>query len=236
MRTMHTAEMNGALQERRIGEFFSQLSPEGLREFGAMEYVSSYPASAVLFMEGDLPQGVYLIREGRVKLSICSSDGKKLILRIADAGELLDITAAMSGTPYEMTAETIHNCQVSFIRRDDFLRFLLGHPDVYQSVARELSLNYRKACEKLRSVVLSSSVSERLARLLLEWGNTGKETDRGTRVKIAMTHEEIGEFIGTSRETITRTMSDFKHRKFVMLEGSTLMISNRVALESFARG
>jgi CRP/FNR family transcriptional regulator len=218
----------------RTGQFFSHLSAEELRELEEMEYDSNYPPNAVLFMEKDLPRGIFILREGRIKLSICSSDGKKLILRVADAGELLDMTAAISGMPYEMTAETLHSCKVSFIRREDFLRFLVAHPDVYQSVARELSRNYQRACEKLRSVVLSSSVSERLARLLLEWESTGQETDRGTRVKISMTHEEIGEFIGTSRETITRTLSDFKHRKLVHLQGSTLMIANRGALESFA--
>jgi CRP/FNR family transcriptional regulator len=221
-------------ETRRTSEFFSHLSAEELREFEAMEYASNYPPNAVLFMEKDLPRGIFILREGRVKLSICSSDGKKLILRMAEAGELLDVTSAISGTAYEMTAETLHSCNVSFIRREDFLRFLVAHPDVYQSVARELSRNYQRACEKLRSVVLSSSVSERLARLLLEWGSTGQETDRGTRVKISMTHEEIGEFIGTSRETITRTLSDFKHRNLVHLQGSTLMIANRGALESFA--
>ncbi len=69
----------------------------------------------------------------------------------------------------------------------------MEHPEAYQSVARELSFRYQRACEKLRAVVLCSSASERLARLLLEWGDSGQETELGTRVKISMTHEEIGE-------------------------------------------
>ena len=235
METAHRGERTEIPGTRRAGEFFRQLSAEAMKEFEALEHASVYPANAVLFMEKDTPQGVFVLLEGRVKLSISSSEGKKLILRIADAGELLDTTAAISGTPYEMTAETQHNCTVAFVRRDDFLRFLLKHPEAYRNVARELSQNYQMACEKLRSVVLSSSVSERLARLLLEWGRSGQETERGTRVKLSMTHEEIGECIGTSRESITRTLSDFKHRKMVTLQGSTLMIPNRAALENFAR-
>ena len=201
-----------------------------------MEHPANYPPNAVLFLERDTPRGIFVLCEGRIKLSISSSDGKKLILRVAEPGDLLDMTATVSGAPYEMTAETLHHCKITFIRREDFLRFLLERPDAYQSLARELSVNYQRACEKLRSVVLTTSVSERLARLLLEWGRDGQETDRGIRVKVSMTHEEIREFIGTSRESvIMRTLSDFKHRKFVALQGSTLMISNRMGLESFAR-
>ncbi len=220
---------------RRAGEFFRQLSAEALKSFEMLEHSSNYPANAVLFLEKAMPRGVYVLCEGRVKLSISSSDGKKLIVRVAEPGDLLGMMAAISGAPYEMTAETLHNCRIAFIRRDDFLRFLFEHPEAYLSMARELSANYQKACEKLRAVVLTSSVPERLAKLLLEWGDEGQETERGIRVKVSMTHEEIGEFIGTSRESITRTLSDFKHRKMVMLQGSTLMISNRMALESFAR-
>jgi len=156
-------------------------------------------------------------------------------LHVAEAGDLLDIPATLSGAPYGMTAETLHCCKIAFIRQEDFLRFLMEHPEAYQSVARKLSFGYQRACEKLCAVVLCSSASERLARLLLEWGDSGEETELGTRVKISMTHEEIGEFIGTSRETVTRTLTDFKQRKLVRLQGATLMISNRMGLENFAR-
>ncbi len=235
MQMLNGAGQNGVSGARRPGEFFRHLPPNALKSFEMLEHPSVYPANAVLFMENDTPRGVYVLCEGRIKLSISSSDGKKLILRVAEAGELLDMTAAVSGAPYEMTAETLHNCKIAFIRRDDFLRFLMEHPEAYQSLARELSVNYQRACEKLRSVVLTTSVPERLAKLLLEWSNSGQETDYGIRIKVSMTHEEIGEFIGTSRESVTRTLSDFKHRKLVVFQGSTLMISNPTGLATFAR-
>lgn len=235
MQTAHADQPYGASATRRPGEFFRQMSAEARKSFEMMEHPANYPPNAALFLEQDTPRGIFVLCEGRIKLSISSSDGKKLILRVAEPGDLLDMTAAVSGVPYEMTAETLHHCKITFIRREDFLRFLLEHPDAYQSLVRELSVNYQRACEKLRSVVLTTSVPERLARLLLEWGSSGQETDRGIRVKVSMTHEEIGEFIGASRESVTRTLSDFKHRKLVALHGSTLMISNRMGLESFAR-
>ena len=87
-----------------------------------MKSSATYPAGAVLFLEKQDPRGVFVLCAGQVKLSISSSAGKTLILRIAKAGEILGLMAAMSGSPFEVTAETLHPCQVAFIRRDDFLQ------------------------------------------------------------------------------------------------------------------
>jgi len=97
-----------------------------------------------------------------------------------------------------------------------------------------MSAQYQGACEQLRTVGLSTSAHEKLARLLLTWSAGMQPTKEGTRLKLPLTHEEIAEFIGTTRETVTRTLSDFKVRHLVAIQGSTLMIPSRAALESFA--
>ena len=136
----------------------------------------------------------------------------------------------MSDSPYEVTAETLHPCQVAFVRRDDFLQFVGKYPEVYQNVVRQLTTLYSGACEQLRTVGLSSSAPEKLARLLLEWSPEVKDSKQDAPIKLPLTHEEIAAFIGTTRETVTRTLSEFKSRHLVALQGSTLMISNRPAL------
>ncbi len=158
---------------------------------------------------------------GEVKLSISSSGGKTLILRIAKPGEILGLMATLSGSPYEVTAETLHPCQVAFLRREDFLRFIAKHPEAYQGVVRQFSSLYSGACEQLRTVGLSTSAPEKLARLLLEWSSETKNGKPMTQIKMPLTHEEIAEFIGTTRETVTRTLSEFKNRNLVALQGST---------------
>ena len=90
---------------RRNG-FFCQLSPDELKDFDAIKHVSAYPADAILFMEQQKSQGIYLLCEGQVKLSFTSSEGKTLALRIAKPGEVLGLLSALSGNPYEVTAET----------------------------------------------------------------------------------------------------------------------------------
>ena len=214
--------------------FFCQLRPAALKEFDAVKSSATYPARAVLFVEQQESRGVFILCAGKVKLSISSTGGKTLITRVAKAGEILGLVATMSGSPYEVTAETIHPSQVILVRRDDFLRLVSKYPEMQQAVIQELSKLYCSACEQLRTVGLAASVRERLARLLLGWCADGKQTTQGTQISVHLTHEEIAEFAGTTRETITRTLSEFKAEKIVTLQGSTLRICDRAALESFA--
>ncbi|HEX4756804.1 MAG TPA: Crp/Fnr family transcriptional regulator [Terracidiphilus sp.] len=225
--------INGS-QPRLDGEFFKKLSPEALKDLSAMALPSSYPAGKIVYSERDLTPGIYIILEGDVKLSMNSSDGRRLILRIARKGEILGLASALSGKPSEMTAETLYPAKIAPISRRDFQNFLMRHPKVYQTVTEELSREYNVACEQLRTVGLSNSAPVKLARLLLEWSENGKTNEGGTHFRFPLTHSEIGEFIGASRETVTRTMSVFKSRQLVAFHGSMLTISNRTALESYA--
>ena len=211
--------------------FFSQLSAPALKDFDDVRSLTTYPEGG-LFLEKQEPRGIFVLCAGEVKLSISLSGGKTLILRIARPGEVLGLMATISGIPYEVTAETIRPCQVAYIRQKDFLRFIAKHPEAYQNVMRQMTSLYQGACNQLRTVGLSASAPEKLARLLLDWSSNGKETEQGTQVRMPLTHEEIAALIGTTRETVTRTLSEFKSNHLVALHGSNLMISNRPALES----
>jgi CRP/FNR family cyclic AMP-dependent transcriptional regulator len=233
MRGPYGFEANESCQScKQRSRFFCQLSAPALMDFNTLKSSAIYPAGAVLFIEKQDPRGVFVLCAGQVKLSISSSEGKTLILRIAKPGEILGLMATMSNTPYEVTAETLHPCQVAFVRREDFLRFLAKHPEAYQGVVKQLSTLYSGACEQLRTVGLSASASEKLARLLLNWSSETQGPKQCAPVRLPLTHEEIAEFIGSTRETVTRTLSDFKSRQLVVLQGSTLLISNRPALET----
>ena len=211
---------------------FCRMSQKAVKDFQAVKADSVYPEGAILFIENQDPRGVFVLCEGEVKLTISSSDGKTLILRIAKPGEVLGLTSVLSNRPYEVTAETLHPCQIGFIRRDDFLRFLALHPETYPNVVKQLSANYHYACEQLRTVGLSASAPAKLAKLLLDWSASHDTARAATSVKLPLTHEEIAEFIGSSRETVTRTLSEFRHRHLVAVKGSTVTIPSRAALES----
>lgn len=219
----------------RDNGFFCNLTPEGLRAFEAVKFTTAYPAGSMLFVEGQPPRGVYLLCRGRAKLTMTSSEGKTLILRIINPGELMGLHAAVSGTPFQATAETLEPCQVNFVKREDFLRFLRDHGEASVHAAMQLSDNYQIACDQVRSLGLSQSAPEKLARLLLEYAEKGQTTPQGTRVRLNLTHEEISQIIGTSRETVTRTLSQFKSKHLATIKGSSALIDKH-ALKAFLGG
>ncbi len=215
----------------RAEKIFCNLPNATVQALENIKYTTAYPKGAVLFVEGQAPRGIFLLCKGRVKLSIGSSDGKMLILKISDPGEVLGLSATISGKPYELTAETLDPCQVNFVKRDDFLRFLREHNEVCLRVAEQLSDKYNTACHEIRALGLSHSAAEKLAKLLLEWceKNSGRQSGQ---MKLTLTHEEIAQMIGTSSETVTRLFADFKKKQFIQLRGSTLVIRNKAALET----
>jgi CRP/FNR family transcriptional regulator, cyclic AMP receptor protein len=216
------------------GEMFGKFGPMALKDLSNLSAPTSYPANYVLFSEKEEARGVYIVLEGEVKLSINSSDGRRLSLRIARKGELLGLSSALSGQAYEMTAETVYPAKLLPIGRREFLGFVMRHPEAYQIFSEELTREFTMACEQLRTVGLASSAPEKLARLLLDWSENGQSIDKGAKFRFSMTHEEIGEFIGASRETVTRTLSTFKSRRLVSFHGSTLTIPNKAALANYA--
>ena len=148
--------------------------------------------------------------------------------RIAEGGEVLGLSAAVSGRSYIVTAETLVPCQVNFIKRDDFLLFLKENSAASLRVAEHLSNNYNNAFEQVRSLGLSHSASERLAKLMLGWcAKDGKDTAAGTDVKLTLTHEEMAQLIGASRETVTRLLAEFKRKELISIKGSTLLIRDK---------
>lgn len=218
------------LREDRL---FCNLNVPALQELERIKFATAYPAGSILFAEGQEPRGVMILCQGRVKLSMSSPNGKTLILKIAEPGEVLGLSATISGEPHDTTAEAIDPVQINLIRRADFQNFLTRYQDACLHAAQELSAVHNTACHEIRMLGLSQSVPERLARLLLEWDAKQPAAKRG-RVRFALTHEEISEFLGTSRETVTRVLLDFKKRKVIELKGATLTILDKSGLQTLA--
>jgi CRP/FNR family transcriptional regulator, cyclic AMP receptor protein len=216
-----------------LPQSFCALSPESARAFEQIVHSYFYPQGTLLFLEGQSSRGVFILCSGRAKLSFSSGNGKSL-MRVTEPGEMLGLSAVISGRPYEVSAEMLHDGQVNFVHCETFLQFLQKHGEASLRVAELLSRNYYTVCEQVRSLALSDSVVEKLAKLLLGWCcNEGKETDRGIHLKVSLTHGEIGQMIGASRETVTRLLGDLRHKRVIELKGSSLFICNKAALESF---
>ena len=220
----------------RGDRFFCNLQPAALAAFERLAFATSYPRGAVLFSEGQVVHGVFLVCRGSVKMSISGADGKTLIAHIAGPGEALGLSSAFTGNPYKATAETLEPAKISFMRRDDFLRFVGEHQDACLRAARQVSHECEAESDHIRALGLSHSVTEKLAHLLLSWCNErGKESEGGTRLQLLMTHEDISQLIGTSRETVTRLLKDFRTRGIVAVRGSTLTVLSKSALQALVQ-
>jgi CRP/FNR family transcriptional regulator len=213
--------------------FFCRLPKVEMEAFQKIKFTLAYPAGATLFVEGQTCRGIYILCKGRVKLSATSSQGQTLIFKIARPGEVIGLNATVSGTPYETTAETGQACQLNFVKQAEFLQFLKEHGDACMHAAIHLSRECQQAYTQLRSFVMRSA-PERIARLMLDWSLAGVETASTHGIKVALTHDEIGQIIGMSRETVTRTLADFRKQNIAVLHGSTLLIQNLPALRELA--
>ena len=215
---------------------FCNLPQAALQRLSTITSASSYPKGATLFVEGQAGRGVFILCNGRVKLSTSSVDGKTLIVRIAEPGEVLGLPATVTGKPYELTADVLEPAQANFISRADFLNFLREHGEVSLRVAQQLGETYHAAVAEMRSIGLSHSAGEKLAKFLLDWCSSHGDGKGEIRAKLTLTHEEIAQMIGASRETVTRLFSDFKKKQLLQIKGSTLIVRNQAGLQKLADG
>jgi CRP/FNR family cyclic AMP-dependent transcriptional regulator len=212
---------------------FCNLPKDALAGLDAISSTATYPKGAILFVEGQEPRGVFILCTGRVKLYGAAANGKSVIFRIADAGEIIGLPSTLSDKPYEVTAEILEPTQANFIHRNAFLGFLRQHGDAALKVAEMLSHIYYATCQEIRYLGLAGSAVEKFARFLLDLKppKGAMETPGPERRTLTLTHEEIAEMIGTSRETVSRLITGFKRKNLIELHGSTLFLTNKKGLE-----
>lgn len=222
-----------SFREQRL---FCDLPREALVKLQTIKATSVYPKGTLLCLEGQPPRGIYVLCTGRAKLSTTSAEGKSIILRIAEPGEVLGLTAAVSNSPYEATIETMEPSQANFISQADFVHFLEAFPDVGMKVAQQLTHNCKCAYTEIRALGLSNSVPEKIAKLLLTWSEhpldlKKKNGSPEIPLRVTLTQEEIAQFVGTSRETVSRVLSDFRRKGWLRIKGATWSILDKHALE-----
>jgi CRP/FNR family transcriptional regulator len=219
----------------RNEHLFCNLSPQAGQRLNEIKSTAVYPKGAMLFIEGQQPRGVFVLCSGKVKLSTSSREGKTIITKISDSGDVLGLNAVISNRPYEVTAEMMEPGQGNFIPRDSLMHMLKDYPEMAVRIAQQLSRNYFTAYEEIRTLGLAASPSEKFAKLLLTWSIKSAQSDGSAQVKLTVTHEEVAEMIGTTRETVSRLFSEFKKKQLMQLKGATLVIRSRPALEKIVQ-
>jgi CRP/FNR family cyclic AMP-dependent transcriptional regulator len=219
----------------REQHFFCNLPPSAVQRLNDITSSAVYPRGAILFIEGQQGRGVFVLCSGIAKLSTASREGKTIITNISGHGDVLGLNATISNRPYELTAEMVTPGQANFIAADALLQFFDDHAEVALRVAQQLSRNYYSAYEEIRTLGLTNSPGKRFAKLLLGWSTERGGSSHPLQTQLVLTHEEIGELIGTTRETVSRLFSDFKMKQFIRSTRSSLVILNRSALEEMVQ-
>lgn len=212
--------------------FFCSFSDETLNALSQASHKSILPAGAILFVEGQSPRGMFILCSGKVNLSTTSREGKSLIVKTAEAGEPLGISATISGMGYEATAETATPCQVNFVDRKHFLELMEAHGELGLHTAQCLSRDFHSAYRDIHDLVLTRSSVGKLARLLLSHSTEPEDENVEARIHASMTHEEMALRIGASRETVTRLLGRLKRKRLIRQDGPTLVIRDRIALKA----
>ncbi len=229
--------------EHRSLRMFCNLDEAALADFNALGVNSRIESGVRLFEEETPISGVFVLCTGKVKLSSTSRQGKTLILKIAVPGDVLGLGAVLSGSRYEVTADTIEPTEVKRISSEDFSAFIHKHGEASLHAAQALSEEYRAAFFDARRLALSVSAGARLASVLLDWAKAGNHNagnhhaacaTPNMRFTMALSHEELGNLIGTSRETVTRLLSRFKREKLIEMRGATILILSPAKLENMA--
>jgi len=204
-----------------------------MSEFSAMGHLTLYPAGAALLTEGQVPRGVYIACSGRSKLSVRARDGKTIILKIAGDRQVLGLSAVICGGPSPITVTTIELCQIKFLEREAFLRLIEQNSQAALACATMLASEINSSFDDVHELLLARSSTEKLARLLLSWV-AEEPRNRELRILTEFTHEEMAQMIGSSRETVTRLLSDMQRKDLIRREGATLVIPNRIALQAIS--
>ena len=139
---------------RRADCVFCDLTPEALVAFDGIKTFETFPKGFILFREGQPARGVFLICQGRIRLSVNSEAGHRLVVRIVSVGEALGMSATLAGAGYEVTAEAIDSVVVTYVRRKELLHFLRHHCDVCMQVVNQLSEDLHLAYGWVRRIGL----------------------------------------------------------------------------------
>lgn len=184
----------------------------------------------VLFAEGDPARGIYILRAGRAAISISSSEGRVVILRMAQPGDVLGLNAVLRSSTYDTTVKTLEPCRTDFISRTELLKLMGTSQARTQAILKMLSHELTELTERTKSVLLLQTATARLAKLLLEWSRKSSQIDR------VFTHEEIAQMICSSRETVTRLLASLSRRNIIQITPDSLLIRDRGTLEEMALG
>lgn len=222
-----------ACSNRRPG-WFCSLGSAVLADLELATTTISLPSQASLFTQGEDARCLYLICEGYLKLTAGRPQDRRMIVRVAGPGSMLGLYAVLSHGVYEVSAESLTTAQLRPVERERFVNFLRNHKEAQMRAVQCICQEYRFALQDACRISLSETVAGRLGRLLLELAHQIGEQliEGGFRFPLLLTHEEMASMACTTRETVTRTLGQFRKDGWISIEDSVVTLHHPELLQS----
>ncbi len=212
---------------------FDGMSPSDMQEMEKITRMEEVKKRQPLYLPGDPSSNVYLLKKGRVKIANTAPSGKEVTFEILEPGEVFGELEVLEDAPRSTSAETLDDTLICVIPRKDFDRYLAMHPNVTVKLTKLIGLRLKRIQSRVEDLVFRD-VPARLAHLLLELSRTdGVADNRGIRLKAKLTHQEMANLIGCSRETVSTIMGQFRDDSLIQMDGRTITILNKKGLSDF---
>jgi CRP-like cAMP-binding protein len=209
---------------------FDGISPSDMQEMEKITRMEEVKKRQPLYLPGDPSSSVYLLKRGRVKIANTAPNGKEVTFDILEPGEVFGELDVLEDAPRSTSAETLDDAVICVIPRKDFDQYLAMHPTVMFKLTKLIGLRLKKIQSRVEDLVFRD-VPARLAHLLSELGKTEGVADKqGIRLKVKLTHQEMANLIGCSRETVSTTMGQFRAQGLIQMDGRTISIVNEKGL------
>jgi CRP-like cAMP-binding protein len=203
---------------------FDGISPSEMQEMEKITRMEEVKKRQPLYLTGDPSSNVYLLKKGRVKIANTAPSGKEVTFDILEPGEVFGELDVLEDAPRSTSAETLDDAVICVIPRKDFDQYLAMHPTVMFKLTKLIGLRLKKIQSRVEDLVFRE-VPARLAHLLSELGKTeGVAEKQGIRLKVKLTHQEMANLIGCSRETVSTTMGQFRDDGLLQIDGRTITI------------
>ena len=203
---------------------FDGMTPSEMQEMEKITHMEEVKKRQPLYLPGDPSSNVYLLKQGRVKIANTAPNGKEVTFDILEAGEVFGELDVLGDAPRSTSAEALDDTLICVIPRKDFDQYLAMHPNVTFKLTKLIGLRLKKIQSRIEDLVFRG-VSARLAHLLSELSKTEGVADKqGIRIKVKLTHQEMANLIGCSRETVSVTMGQFRDDGVIQMDGRTITI------------
>ncbi|HEY0133361.1 MAG TPA: Crp/Fnr family transcriptional regulator [Nannocystis sp.] len=206
------------------------LSTDQYRELIGLVEVRELQRRQIVYLPGDPGEHVFFIQGGRIKCSKVSRDGKELTLTYVAAGEFFGELCVLEGQPREEMAEAMKNSIITLLPREKICALLEAESHIAFRFIKVIGDRRRSMETKIEQLVFRD-VHAKLAALLLELGREyGKDTEDGVQIDVKITHQEMANLIGSTRETISLTLAAFKRKELIQLNGRTVVLTDQEGL------